>query len=280
MADHWLRGIRVTGGKHVDLRDHDTGATFGWEKAAAKEELQDVKVELDLLQQRLYAEHRRSVLLVLQAMDAAGKDGTIRSILSGLNPAGVDVTSFKAPGGPEVDHDYLWRVHLAVPAKGMIGVFNRSHYEDVIAVRVRGLVPQVQWRRRYRHINELERLLDDEGMSVVKVHLHVSKEIQAKRFQERLDDPEKRWKFRPADLDDAKLWPDFVTAYEDALEQTSTSRAPWYVVPADRNWVRNLAVAKILLHVLRETDPRLPEPEIDPADIAVDPSATPTMTTR
>jgi PPK2 family polyphosphate:nucleotide phosphotransferase len=262
VADRWLRSIRVAPGAKVDLRQRSTNDTFGWDKAAAREELESVKVELDLLQQRLYAEQRRSVLLVLQAMDAAGKDGTIRSILSGLNPAGVQVTSFKVPGGPEAAHDYLWRVHQAAPGRGEIGVFNRSHYEDVIVVRVHGLVPDERWQRRYRHINEFERMLSDEGTSIIKVFLHVSQETQAQRFRERLDNPEKRWKYRAADLEDTARWPDFTAAYEAALSQTSTTRAPWYVVPADRNWVRNLSVAKVLLDVLRTIDPQLPQPEV------------------
>ncbi len=239
----------------------DTGTTLGWDKAKAKADLEEVKARLDVLQQRLYAEGRRSVLLVLQAMDAAGKDGTIRSILSGLNPAGVSVTNFGVPGGPEAEHDYLWRAHAAAPAKGRIEVFNRSHYEDVLVVRVRGFAPKSVWSRRFEHIREFEDLLVDEGTTVVKCFLHVSLDEQRQRLQERIDDPEKRWKFRKGDLDDRALWPEYTKAYEEALRQTSTDKAPWYVVPADRNWVRNLAVAKILLHHLQRIDPKLPEPE-------------------
>lgn len=268
MGERWLRSVRIDPGAAVDLGARPTDETFGWNKGAARDELEAIKAELDRLQQRLHAEQRRSVLLVLQGMDASGKDGTIRSILSGLNPAGVRVTGFRAPAGPEAEHDYLWRVHLAVPARGEIGVFNRSHYEDVVVVRVHDLVPEQRWRRRYRHIVELERLLTDEGTSVVKVFLHVSQAKQAERLQDRLDDPEKRWKFRAGDLDDAALRPRFMTAYEDALAKTSTTRAPWYVVPADRNWVRNLAVAKILLGVLRDLDPQLPAPEL-PAPLSL-----------
>ncbi len=261
MAVDVIRTLRVEPGAAPRLARFDTGTTFGWDKAKAKAELEKVKAELDVLQQRLFAEDRRSLLLVLQAMDAAGKDGTIRSILSGLNPAGVSVQGFGVPGGPEAEHDYLWRAHAAAPAKGRIVVFNRSHYEDVLVVRVKGFAPKPVWSRRYEHIREFEELLVDEGTTVVKCFLHVSPEVQRERLQERIDDPEKRWKFRKGDLDDRALWPDFMKAYEDALRRTSTAVAPWYVVPADRNWVRNLAVAKILLHHLKRLDPKLPEPE-------------------
>jgi PPK2 family polyphosphate:nucleotide phosphotransferase len=261
MSANHLSALRVEPGKPFSLKHHDTDATLGWHRETAEQELEQVKLRLDVLQQRLYAEERRSVLLVLQAMDAAGKDGTIRSILSGLNPAGVTVTSFKVPGGPEVAHDYLWRVHSACPAKGHIGVFNRSHYEDVLVVRVKGFAPKAVWSKRYRHIVEFERMLADEGTTIVKCFLNVSKDEQRERLQDRVDDPEKRWKFRMGDLDDRKLWGKYQQAYQDALEQTSTSWAPWYVVPADRNWVRNLAVARLLLATLERLDPKLPAPE-------------------
>ena len=256
-----LKELRVAPHAKVDLGDRSTKSTLGMQKESADEELLATKIAIDVLQQRLFAEQRRSVLLVLQAMDAAGKDGTIRHILAGLNPQGIQVTGFKAPAGPEAQHDYLWRVHAACPAKGEIGVFNRSHYEDVLVVRVKEFVPKSVWKRRYRHIREWEQMLVDEGTSVVKCFLHVSKEEQAARLQERLDDPEKRWKFRTGDLDDRKLWDQFQRAYEDAMTETSTAAAPWYVVPADRNWVRNLAVAKILLHTLERMDPKIPPPE-------------------
>ena len=256
-----LDGLRVAPGSQVDLTTWATRATFGLVKEDAPAELDATKRRIDLLQQRLFAEQQRSVLLVLQAMDAAGKDGTIRHILSGLNPQGIDVTGFKAPAGPELQHDYLWRIHAACPARGEIGVFNRSHYEDVLVVRVKGPVPQEVWSRRFRHIRDFEQMLVDEGTSVVKCFLHVSKEEQAERLRERLEDPEKRWKFRLGDLDDRELWDDYQRAFEDVLQETSTTSAPWYVVPADRNWFRNLAVAKILLHTLEQVDPQLPSPE-------------------
>ena len=256
-----IESLRVHPGKPLTLSHRDPAATLGWEKEAAKVELVDVKARIDVLQRRLYAEEQRSLLLVLQAMDAAGKDGTIRNILAGLNPAGIEVSSFRVPGGPEAQHDYLWRVHAETPAKGMIGIFNRSHYEDVLVVRVKGFVPKSVWSKRYGHIKAFEELLTDEGTTVVKCYLNLSEDEQRKRLQERVDDPEKRWKFRMGDLEDRKLWPEYQKAYKDALAHTSTDHAPWYVVPADRNWVRNLAVAKILLHHLEEMKPKLPPDE-------------------
>lgn len=261
MAHDRIAALKVAPGARVRLSNYDTADTLGWAKESAKRELEKVKLRLELLQQRLFAEERRSVLLVLQAMDAAGKDGTIRTIMSGVNPAGVRVTGFGAPGGPETAHDYLWRVHAAVPAKGQIGIFNRSHYEDLLVVRVRGFAPASVWSKRFDHIKGFEQMLADEGTKVVKCFLHVSLEEQRQRLQERIDDPEKRWKFRKGDLDDRALWPEYTKAYEDVLSKTSTKDAPWYVVPADRNWVRNLAVAKILLQHLEAMKPRLPEAE-------------------
>jgi PPK2 family polyphosphate:nucleotide phosphotransferase len=261
MAANRLADLRISNPKSFRLAKFDPGDNLGWHKDAAISELARVKLKLDAMQQRLAAEERRSVLLVLQAMDAAGKDGTVRTILSGLNPAGVEVTSFKVPAGRETEQDYLWRVHAATPRRGEIGVFNRSHYEEVLVVRVKGLVASSVWRKRFRHINEFERLLTDEGTTVVKCFLNVSKREQAQRFQDRLDDPTKNWKFRAGDLEDRKLWPKFQHAYEDAIRKTSTSYAPWHVVPADHNWVRNLAVAKILLKTMHDLDPKFPEPE-------------------
>ncbi|MCB0999367.1 MAG: polyphosphate kinase 2 family protein [Acidimicrobiales bacterium] len=259
--DDLIDALRVRPDEAVDLRERPTDADFGMDKEAALARLADTRTAIDLLQQRLYAEGTRSVLLVVQAMDAAGKDGTIRNVLTGLNPAGIHVTSFKAPGGPEVQHDYLWRVHQAVPRRGEIGVFNRSHYEDVLVVRVKRFVPETVWRRRYEHIRHFEQLLTDEGTTVVKVFLHVSKDEQARRFQERLDDPEKRWKFRAGDLDDRALWDDFQAAYTEAIERTTTKDCPWYVVPADSNSRRNMAVGEILRRTLERLDPRIPDPE-------------------
>jgi PPK2 family polyphosphate:nucleotide phosphotransferase len=264
MGSSWddiIDSLRVDPGDPVRLAKRPTRETFGLTKEQALDELGATKVRLDLLQQRLFAESRRSVLLVLQALDAAGKDGTIRAVFSGLNPAGVRVTGFKVPGGREVLHDYLWRVHQACPERGEIGVFNRSHYEDILAVRVRRLAPPEVWKRRYQHIRHFEEMLSDEGTSIVKCYLHVSKREQAERLQERLENPEKRWKFRIGDLDDRALWPKYVQAYQDVLNETTAKHAPWFVVPADSNSRRNLAVARILLQTLERLDPRIPPPE-------------------
>ncbi|MEI6496944.1 MAG: polyphosphate kinase 2 family protein [Actinomycetota bacterium] len=261
LTPEWQRTIeqlRVKPGEKVKLAKMATKSRFDLGKSEALDELDATKARLDLLQQRLFAEHKRSVLLVLQAMDAAGKDGTIRAVFSGLNPAGVSVASFKAPSSTELAHDYLWRIHAVAPERGNIGVFNRSHYEDVVTVRVKQLVPDPVWKRRFGHIRNLEQLLTDEGTTVVKCFLHVSKVEQAVRLQARLDDPEKRWKFRAGDLDDRALWPKFQKAFDDALSETSTAAAPWYVVPADSNSGRNLAVAKILLQTLERLDPQIP----------------------
>ncbi|MEX1105797.1 MAG: PPK2 family polyphosphate kinase [Ilumatobacteraceae bacterium] len=256
-----VRDLRVRPGEHRSLGDRATHDRLGLKKSEALAHLAVVKARIELLQQRLYAEHRRSVLLVIQAMDAAGKDGTIRVVLSGLNPAGVPVTAFKVPAGPEAEHDYLWRIRAACPGKGLIGVFNRSHYEDVVVVRVNDIVPEPVWSKRFGHIRHFEQQLVDEGTSVVKVFLHVSKDEQARRLQERIDDPEKRWKFRLGDLDDRARWDDFQEAYDDAIHETSTDDAPWFVVPADSNSRRNLAVARLLLDALEAIDPKIPEPE-------------------
>jgi PPK2 family polyphosphate:nucleotide phosphotransferase len=259
--DDLIDALRVRPDERLDLADRPTDADFGMEKEEALERLAETRSRIDVLQQRLYAEGSRSVLLVVQAMDAAGKDGTIRNVLTGLNPAGIHVASFKAPGGPEAQHDYLWRVHQVTPRKGEIAVFNRSHYEDVLVVRVKNFVPEQVWRRRYEHIRNFEQLLTDEGTTVVKVFLHVSKDEQARRFQERLDDPEKRWKFRHGDLEDRALWDEFQAAYTDAIRETTTKDCPWYVVPADSNSRRNMAVGEILLRTLERLDPRIPQPE-------------------
>jgi PPK2 family polyphosphate:nucleotide phosphotransferase len=259
--DDIIDGLRVHPGDKMSLSRRPTRHTFGLTKEEALDELGVTKARLDVLQQRLFAEGKRSVLLVLQAMDAAGKDGTIRAVFAGLNPAGVPVTSFKVPGGREAQHDYLWRVHQVCPEHGEIGVFNRSHYEDVLAVRVHHLAPDPVWKRRYEHIRNFEQMLVDEGTSVVKCFLHVSKEQQARRLQDRLDNPEKRWKFRRGDLDDRALWQKYQRAYQDTLRETSTKAAPWFVVPADSNSRRNLSVAKILLQLLERLDPKVPPAE-------------------
>jgi PPK2 family polyphosphate:nucleotide phosphotransferase len=213
------------------------------------------------LQARLWAEAQRGLLVVLQAIDAGGKDGTIRSVFSGVNPQGVRVVSFKVPAGRETIQDYLWRVHLQCPGHGEVGIFNRSHYEDVVAVRVHDIVPEERWRKRYHHIREFERILSDEGTRIVKILLHISRDEQRRRLQSRLDTPSKNWKFRTGDLEDRARWDDVMAAYEDAITETSTDYAPWYVVPGDRKWVRNVAVSSLLVEILEDMDPQYPPPE-------------------
>jgi PPK2 family polyphosphate:nucleotide phosphotransferase len=248
-------------GARLDLDDHRTDETFGWDKEEAKAALVDELAVVSDLQTRLFAEKSRALLVVLQAMDAGGKDGVIRTVMTGVNPAGVRVASFGVPSDEERDHDFLWRIHRQTPARGQIGVFTRSHYEDVLVVRVHELVPKAVWRRRYRQIREFERTLGEEGTTVVKLFLHISREEQRLRLQDRINSPDERWKFRKGDLDDRARWDDFMAAFRDALRATSTDTAPWYVVPADRKWVRNLAVAHVLRHHLEQLDPRYPEPE-------------------
>jgi PPK2 family polyphosphate:nucleotide phosphotransferase len=266
-----LEHLRVEGGKgSARLDERDPGATFGWEKQSAHDAFDAEMVELVDLQKRLFADGSTSVLFVLQAMDAAGKDSTIRSVFSGLNPAGVDVNPFGVPTDEERAHDYLWRIHQHAPADGQIGVFNRSHYEDVLVVRVKDFAPTSVWKKRYDHIANFEQMLADEGTTIIKVFLNVSRDEQKERFEERLQRPDKNWKFRAGDLDDRALWPDFMEAYTEALERTSTDDAPWYVVPADRKWVRNVCIARILRHHLETIDPRYPEPEEGLGDIVID----------
>ena len=256
-----IEQIRVKPGTKARIAERDARDTLGLgDKASARQRLDVVRERLATLQARLYAEGERSVLLILQGLDASGKDGVIRSVFTGLNPQSCRVASFKAPSASELARDYLWRVHAVVPQRGEIGIFNRSHYEDVVTVGVLGLAPREVWTRRPAHIVEWERLLTDEGMTIIKVFLNVSSDKQRQRLQERVDDPEKRWKFNPADLETRARYDDYVAAYEQVINETSTEWAPWHVVPADRNWVKSLAVAELLLDALERIDPKLPEP--------------------
>jgi PPK2 family polyphosphate:nucleotide phosphotransferase len=254
---------RVEPGSTVRLADLDPASTEGGpgDRAATEAATASLYGDLDALQERLYAEGERSLLVVLQALDAGGKDGTIKHIFRGFNPAGSSVVSFKVPSEEELAHDFLWRVHAKVPAKGEVTVFNRSHYEDVLVVRVHNLVPEDIWRPRYERINDFEANLVAAGTRIVKLYLHISKEEQAERFQARLDDPTKRWKFRRGDLEERERWDDYVAAFEEALARTSTPDAPWYVVPADRKWFRNWVVSRILVETLEAMDPQYPPGE-------------------
>jgi PPK2 family polyphosphate:nucleotide phosphotransferase len=214
--------------------------------------------QISELQERLYAEERRALLVVLQARDAGGKDGTIRTVFGACNPVGLQVTSFGVPSALEQRHDFLWRVHAAVPPMGVVGVFNRSHYEAVLVERVRELTPEAVWSRRYAQINDFERMLDESGTTVVKFFLHVSRAEQHKRFRKRLEKRDKQWKFNPGDLDDSALWDEYTQAYDDALRRCSTEHAPWYVVPADHKPTRNLLVAEVVAATLARMKPEFP----------------------
>jgi PPK2 family polyphosphate:nucleotide phosphotransferase len=251
------------------LADVDPDADGGFDKAEAKAALDVERARIQALQERLYAERRRSLLIVLQAIDTGGKDGTIRAVLQGVNPQGCAVTSFKVPSAEELDHDFLWRYHAKVPGRGMIGVFNRSHYEDVLVVRVKGLVPEEVWRARYDRINDFERLLTASGTTILKFFLHISKAEQKARLEARIEDPEKHWKFDPADLVERKSWDAYQAAFGDALTRCSTPDAPWHVVPANRKWFRNLVVARTVADTLEAMDPRYPEAAKGIADLKV-----------
>jgi PPK2 family polyphosphate:nucleotide phosphotransferase len=256
-----IEQLRVEPGSKARIARRDARDTLGIAgKDAARERMTEIHERLSVLQARLYGEARRSVLLILQGLDASGKDGVIRTVFTGLNPQGCRVCSFKAPSASELARDYLWRVHAVVPMRGEIGIFNRSHYEDVVAVRMFGLAPRKVWLRRPGHIREWERMLCDEGATILKVFLNVSKDEQRERLQERVDDPEKRWKFNPSDLEGRARFDDYIAAYESVINETSTDWAPWHVVPADRNWVKSLAVAELLLDALERLKPKLPEP--------------------
>jgi PPK2 family polyphosphate:nucleotide phosphotransferase len=262
--------LRVRPGTRVKLARVDPAATHGHTKESAAEELQLGLARLTDLQDRLWAEGKHRVLVVLQGMDASGKDGTVKHVMSAFNPMGCFVTSFKVPTPTEAAHDYLWRVHDRVPGNGEIAIFNRSHYEDVLVVRVHDYVPKKVWSRRFDHINAFERLLADEGTTILKFFLLIDRDEQKARLQSRIDDPKKNWKFKLGDLAERKLWDDYLAAYEDVLNRCSTDQAPWYVIPANRNWFRNLAIADILAATLEELDPRYPDPTEDLSQVVID----------
>ncbi len=257
-------------GRAVSLSHRDTDDTAGWQRGKDLDtSLRRSLSRIDELQHLLYAENRRALLIVLQAMDAGGKDGTIRHVMSGFNPQGCSVASFKTPTPEESGHDFLWRIHRHVPRRGEVGIFNRSHYEDVLVARVRGLVPRTIWSRRYDMINAFEKHLADNDVIIVKFFLHISRKEQKERLQARLDDPARQWKFSLGDLEDRRRWPAYMRAYEDVLERCSAPHAPWYVVPADRKWFRNLVVAEILVETLESLGMRFPPPALDPSRVRI-----------
>jgi PPK2 family polyphosphate:nucleotide phosphotransferase len=261
----------VRPGDAAAIASRDPGSKSGLEggKAEGKAAIRRLRETLAELQNRLWAESRQKLLVVLQAMDTGGKDGTIRSVFKGVNPQGVRVWSFGAPSEWELAHDYLWRVHARAPESGTVAIFNRSHYEDVLVARVKDLVPVERWSRRFEHILAFEKMLSDEGTTIVKLFLHISKDEQRARLQARLDERDKRWKFSVGDLEERARWDDYMTAYEEALTRTSTEHAPWFVVPADRKWYRDLVVSHILIDTLETMDPRYPpDPELDGVVVA------------
>src|SRR5918995_925912 len=255
---------RVEPGERVALADLDPADTAG---LSGEDEIgpdyEGLRDRLPDLQERLHAEEERSLLIVLQGIDAAGKDGTVKHVLRGTNPSGVRVQSFKEPSSEELAHDFLWRYHQATPADGMIGVFNRSHYEDVLVVRVKDLAPEALWRSRYDSINDFERMLVREGTTILKFFLHISKDEQLEKFRERLARPDKHFQWSDNDMKERERWDDYQQAYEEAVNATSTPWAPWYVIPADRRWFRNYVIARVLAGTLSAMNPRYPEPPDD-----------------
>jgi PPK2 family polyphosphate:nucleotide phosphotransferase len=264
----YAKKFRVQPGEKIDLDAID--ADFkpkGMDREDAEEEFRDLTDELRDLQHLMYAEDRRSLLIVLQGRDAAGKDGTIRHVFGPLNPQGTRVTSFKVPSKEELAHDFLWRCHKAAPKRGTVGIFNRSHYEDVLVVRVHDLVPKEVWSKRYDHINAFEGLLADSGTVTLKFYLHIDREEQLERFKKRIDNPRKNWKISDSDYSERPYWDAYTEAFENALSRCSTDIAPWFVIPANRKWARNLVVADIVAETMRGLGMRFPEPEVDMEEI-------------
>ena len=256
-----MERYRIPEGQKVRLSDWDPADTSGFKgkKKDGLEELSSLRETLDPLQEKLYAEHKHKVLVVLQGIDTSGKDGTIRRVFEGVNPQGVRVARFREPTPEELDHDFLWRVHKQVPGRGEIVIFNRSHYEGVLVERVHKLVSKDVWRRRYGQINDFEKLLSEDGTTILKFYLHIDKDEQKQRLQDRLDEADKHWKFNPADLKERKWWDVYMQAYQDVLSKTSTSWAPWYIVPANHKWYRNLVVANTLVETLKGLDMHYPQ---------------------
>ena len=252
---------KLKAGQKIKLQEIDADDTGKFRNKQEVQQLLARNIErMAELQHMLYAQGRHALLIVLQAMDAGGKDGTIRRIMSGVNPQGVQVTSFKVPTEEERSHDFLWRIHQAAPTRGMIGIFNRSHYEDVLIVRVHNLVPKSVWQTRYEHINHFEKLLADTGVTILKFYLHISKDEQKERFEARLQQPHKRWKFNPGDLKERDRWDEYMQAFEVAFEKCSTNYAPWHIVPANKKWYRNLVISETIVKTLEELSLTYPDP--------------------
>lgn len=260
-------------GKKLKLSSIDTSGKALAEELDKEESYAPFEIlrdELQQLQKMLYAQNKHRILVVMQAMDTGGKDGCIKHVFSRVDPQGLNVVPFKKPSEEALAHDFLWRIHKHVPRNGHITVFNRSHYEDIIAVRVKELYPEKVWKKRYRHVVDFEQMLVDEGTTIVKIFLHISKEEQKNRLQARLDNPNKYWKFNPDDLKDRARWEDFMETYEDVIEKTSTADAPWYIIPSDRKWYRNLCVGRIMVETLKKLKMDFPEPTWKPGDISLE----------
>ena len=262
----------VKPGSEIDFSKFNSGEKSlfnGENKSDFEPQFKILQDQLQDLQKILYAQNKHRILVVMQAMDTGGKDGCIKHVFSHIDPQGIHVRSFKKPSEEELSYDFLWRVHSKVPHLGQLVIFNRSHYEDIIAVRVKKLFPDEVWKRRQRHVVEFERMLAEEGTTIVKIFLHISKDEQKRRLETRLENPAKHWKFNPDDLADRARWDDFMAAYEDVMAKTSTSFAPWFIVPADRKWYRNLCVARIMLDTMKKLDMKLPQVDWDPGAIKI-----------
>lgn len=264
------RPYRVKPGKKFSLADRETWQDVGIDKQIGKDEFVLLRDRLVDLQENLYAEQKRALLVVFQAMDAGGKDSTLKAVFGPVDPAGCRVKSFKKPHDEELAHDYLWRIHNWLPKRGRIGIFNRSHYEDAVTVAVKNLAPKKVWSKRVGHINNFEQMLTDEGTTIVKFFLHISKDYQKERLQRRLDRPDKHWKFNVADLDERARWPQYQERYSEVLGQTSQDHAPWYVIPAERRWYRNLLISKVLVDTLEKMNPKPPKVDFDPESIVIE----------
>lgn len=263
--------VKVKDGHKIHLGKVSTtdSGPYG-SKEESLQRMEELQAQLSEFQERLYAENKRSVLIIFQAMDTGGKDGAVKSLMTGLNPTGVQVTSFKAPTWEELDHDYLWRVHQKVPSRGMIGVWNRSHYEDVLITRVHKMVDKKTCQARFEQINNFEKMLVENDVTLLKFFLHISKDEQKERLQARLDDPTKHWKFNEGDLKERALWDEYQVAYEDVLNQCSTKYAPWFIVPADKKWARNIIIAEAVLDAIAKLKPQFPQVELDPAKMVIE----------
>lgn len=270
MATKFTKELGIEAGKKVRLSKYDPEETLGWHKGHKMETSLEKAIQgIDSLQYRLSAERQRALLVILQGLDTAGKDGTIRHVMAGMNPQACKVTSFKVPTAEEAAHDFLWRIHKAVPEHGEVGIFNRSQYEDVLVVRVHKLVPKEVWSKRYDQINEFESTLAKNGVRILKLFLHISKEEQKKRLLQRVEDPERQWKISEADFRERKFWDDYTAAYEHALERCNRDAAPWFIIPANKKWFRNLAVSHIIAETLEDMNPRFPAPSVDLSKLKV-----------